>query len=224
MQFGRVGRMLAILFIVVLISGCLNASEGGGVQSNVTQTTSTSSLQLVFPDNVSFKAVLEVFQNGTLIANYSYVGEINYTLRSAMVRLSVVYNPENKHLTGNWHYKKILVENGSLVKIFNVPPASWSVVPKNQSAGIIEEIFSDNPYRSLFDALNGGGIPNAGNISVKLAVNQTVALLSPLMWGNQAPEIQMEGWVLVKGDKIVEAHLFGMSGMRKYVFNLEVVG
>jgi len=215
---------LFFVLLIVVSGGCLDKSVETETQNGSVQSTFTTT-PLILPDNISFNVELEVLQGSRVVVNYSYSGRIVYSSKNGIVSLKVVFNPGNKQLTGNWHYKEIVVENGTMVRILNVPPASWSSLPENESSEIVEEIFYQNPYKYLFEIIKDhGGISGDGNFSVELSSNECMGLLAPLMWEDSPPHIPLKGWVILENGTITKAHFVGIDGDKEYIFNLEVVG
>ncbi len=198
------------------------SSTGTATHSSpITSSTSTSSTssQSGF-GNVSFEAVLEVFHSNTIVANYSYSGFIDYRSERAVVSLSVKYRPENKMLTGNWHYEKIKIENGT-VKVFNVPPASWTTLSGKARNNTINNVLYRNPYYILANILNLTSSSN-GNLSIELDPREVAELLTPMMWGRLPADVSLKGWAVLKNGQIQSVLLKGSNGDTEYVFRMEV--
>jgi len=206
---------------LVVSSGCIGESNNNrNSSSNVSSTTAP---HISTPDKISFNVSLKVFEGSKILAKYSYNGEITYPTKNAVITLEVIYDPNDTQIAGNGHYKKIIIKNGTSVHVFEVPPASWTDVPENESKQIINEIFNQNPYNALLDVLNDhGDISDSGNFSVELPSDECKNLLGPLMWGNAPPSVPLKGWVIIHNGKVTTAHLEGTSGDKRYVLDMEV--
>ncbi len=225
--------LVLIAVMVVSASGCVGTGHSGSSASSTTYTSSssvstsptatsssTSSGSQSGFGNVSFEAILDVFHNNTIVANYSYSGFIDYRSEGAVVSLGVKYRPENKMLTGNWHYKKIKIENGT-VKVFNVPPASWTTLSGKASSKTLNDVLYHNPYYILANILNLTSSSN-GNLSIELDPREVAELLTPMMWGRLPADVNLKGWAVLKNGQIQSVLLKGSNGDTEYVFRMEV--
>jgi len=214
--------MFAVVISVFILvsSGCLGGDQNRTSDSTDSPTTNT---HLIVPTTVSFRASLKVFENNKILENYSYTGRITYPSKNAVVSIDIAYSPQDEQIAGNWRHKKIVIENGTSVRIFEVPPASWTYVPKNESEQIMDEVFNKNPYRVLVEILqNKGNVPDNGNFSIEIPSDKCHYLLAPIIGGDALPDVTLRGWVVIHNGNLKSAHLEGVSGSKKYVFDMEV--
>jgi len=218
--------LLLLVLLIIMISGCIG--ESPSTSTGVTGNSSTSSTptttpasELIFPEKVSFIAVLTVAKNGTTIANYSYTATIDYIRGNANVTRRSVYHPGDPRLTGNWHVEKILIENRTSVRFYVVPPATWIPVPENQTADIIASVFDGNPYSILFSLLENTSNCRTCAFHVRLTPEEVSKLLEPLVGKENPPDIPLEGTAFVKDGFLIKVHLHG-DNYQTYEFILEV--
>lgn len=225
--------MVVVTFIIgiVVSSGCLGTPDisfnQGDSSSNITSSTyaesETSGVEeVIFPRTLSFNAVLTITENGSPLMNYSYSAIIDYSKMNAQVNFTSVYRPGMEGLTGNWHHKKIIIENRSSVRMFVVPPAAWMPVPENQTEEIIESVFHSNPYGIIFNSTPKNVNCSECSLNVTLSPEVSALLLAQFVGANNAPHIPLEGVIVVKDSVIVSANFTGVFEDKTYSFSLEV--
>ena len=224
----RVGKMvhwtvIVVAFItgILVSSGCLGTPDAP--VNTYTETETSGGEEIIFPKTLSINAVLTITKSGVPLMNYSYSAFLDYSKMNAQVKFTSVYRPRLEGLTGNWHSKKIVIENGSSVRIFLVPPATWMPVPENQTKEIINSTFYSNPYVVLFNSTSSKDLGcSECSINVTLSPEASVLLLAQFLGANNTPHVPLEGVIVVKDSLIVSATFTGVFEDRNYSFSLEV--
>jgi len=212
--------------VVALITGILVSSGCIGTPSTPTSTNNTNSETpksgVTLPKTLSFTSVLTITRGNATLMNYSYSAIIDYSKMNAQVNFTSVSRPGMQGLTGNWHHKRIIIENGSSVRMFVAPPAAWMPVPENQTEEIIESVFHSNPYVIIFNSTSKSINCSECSLNVTLSPEVSALLLAQFVGANNAPNIPMEGVIVVKDSVIVSANFTGVFEDKTYSFSLEV--
>ncbi|NJE29700.1 hypothetical protein E3E38_01340 [Thermococcus sp. 18S1] len=227
--------MIIVTFIIGILvsSGCLGTPDASFnhdySSSNITSSTHAKSEtpiaeEIIFPKTLSFDAVLTVTENGSLLMNYSYTAFLDYLKMNAQVNFTSVYRPGFPGLTGNWHSKKIVIENGSSVRMYLTPPAMWMPVPENQTKEVMNSVFYSNPYVVIFNSTSKDLGCSQCSVNITLSPEVSALLLAQFVGVDNAPHVPLEGVVMVDDSVIVSAEFAGVFGDKTYNFSLEVKG
>lgn len=225
------GVLLAagLLALTVFLAGCIGGTSRQHTSSLTSsvpyENSSTSPVApvLILPTKVSFNATLTILVGNMTLVKYSYTGTVDYKKSAADVTKRYVYHPDDPRLTGNWHLRRIVVVNGSRVKIFIVPPAEWVDVPPNESSEIIHEVLYANPYSSLERYVLGNTTCNNCSMSLHLTPGESQMLLKSLMLDSHAPLLGLKGKLLVRNGEEIHVMLTGTSKDGTiYKFEMEV--
>jgi len=220
-QRNKVRWVLVILLLGVSVSGCLSGHEQSG---ETTVSSSSQSGGIFFPDNVTFIALLTVKSGNTTIQNCSYSARVDYISMNAEINRSVVYHPHSGGLYGNWHKERIVITNGTSIRVFVVPPAMWMPAANNSSNAIKLALYARNPYYILWNFVNSSGaVGGDGEYEITIPPNVSRELL----WAVD-PELNLSGSVSLKGVVVVDegiitlAELEGCVNSICYSLKLEV--
>lgn len=178
--------------------------------------------EIVFPRTISFNALLTITRGNVTLMKYSYSAIIDYPQMDAQVNFTSIYRPGMEGLTGNWHHKRIIIENWSSVRMFVVPPAAWMPVLKNQTEEIIEAVFHSNPYMIIFNSTSKNVTCSECSLNVTLSAEESALLLAQFVGANNTPNIPLEGVIVVDDSVIVSANFTGVFEGKTYSFSLEV--
>jgi len=225
-----VGIVVFILGIVVS-SGCLGTPNTSSSHcyssSNITSSTHVGSEtpregEIILPKTISFDAVLTITRDNVTLMKYSYSAIIDYPQMNAQVNFTSIYRPGMEGLTGNWHHKRIIIDNGSSVRIFIAPPAAWMPVLENRTKGIVDSVFYSNPYFVIFNSTSKHLNCSECSVNVTLSPEASALLLAQFVGINNVPHIPLEGIIVVEDSVIISAKFTGVFEDRMYNFSLEV--
>lgn len=224
---------VAFIFGILISGGCLGTPDASFnhdySSSNATSSTHSKSEtpiaeEIIFPKTLSFDAVLTVTENGSLLMNYSYTAFLDYLNMNTQINFTSVYRPGFPGLTGNWHSKRILIENGSSVRVYIVPLAMWMPVSENQTKEVVNSVFYSNPYVMIFNFTP----KNLGclqcSVNVTLSPEVSTILLAQFVGVDNAPYVPLGGVVIVKDFIIVSARFTDVFENKTYNLSLEVKG
>ena len=213
------GPVVFALVLFIIGSGCLGTQKQG---NNTITSSSASNSTVTFPNKVVFSAMLTIRVNNTTIKKYSYDASLDYLKMNAQINFTSVYRPGFSGLTGNWHSKRIVIENGSSVRMYMVPPAMWMPVPENQTKKIVNSVFHFNPYVVIFNSTSKDLGCSQCSVNVTLSPEASTLLLAQFVGADNAPHVPLEGTIMVKGSIIVSAKFTGVFDGRIYNLSLEV--
>lgn len=227
--------IVAVTFIIgiVVSSGCLGIpyissshdySSPGITSSTHDESENSGTEKIVFPRTLSFNAVLTITENGSPLMNCSYTAFLDYLKMNAQINFTSVYRPGFPGLTGNWHSKRILIENGSSVRMYLVPPAMWVPVPENQTKEIVNSVFYSNPYVVIFNSTSKDLGCSQCSVNVTLSPEVSALLLAQFVGTDNTPHVPLRGIIIVRDSIIVSAKFTGVFENKTYNLSLEVKG
>ena len=213
-------HVIVLSILVILALGCIGSPSHSSIQTSSPSSSTespappaenVSHLGLNWSD-VFFNATLSVVKNGSIKVKYTYSGVINLTSLNANVSLHWVYSPGNSNLLGNWHFKRIVVTNGTGVKVFEVPPAQWMSVPAKDKSELIKKVLNFNPYSMIRRYVLENVTCANCSLPVHLTVSESRALLSSITFGRQVSSVELNGELFVIGNDKIRVALTGKSG------------